>query len=271
MSRKNIKPQISVDDALISSMPPDVSEISANSASKVNLTIKLRSIPLLAQLSAAEMARVKKELTIRRYSRQDVVLKQGVANNELLFLLSGSLQLFDMNDEGKVIGFGLLSPGDFMGETSLINRSASMSSVVALTDVLIALLPGATALHLFSNTPSVAAKIQRYLAEKNQRNYKFRSLLSIGNAAKRIVSLLAFMKQKTAEQVELVEDMPTHQDIANMINTSRETVTRTLLMLVQQGVVRKEVHRLIIISPDRLQELLQQKKLPKLEQRPKKE
>ena len=55
----------------------------------------------------------------------------------------------------------------------------------------------------------------------------------------------------------VVENLPTHQDIANMINTSRETVTRALLTLVQQGIVQKDSHRLIIVKPELLQKLVQ--------------
>ena len=57
--------------------------------------------------------------------------------------------------------------------------------------------------------------------------------------------------------MEVVENLPTHQDIANMINTSRETVTRTLLTLVQQGIVKKGTHKLIIVDPAALQKLVQ--------------
>jgi DNA-binding transcriptional regulator YhcF (GntR family) len=67
------------------------------------------------------------------------------------------------------------------------------------------------------------------------------------------------MKTKTAAPGEpaVVENLPTHQDIANMVNTSRETVTRALTALTQQGIVEKESHRLIIRDPDALQKLVQ--------------
>jgi DNA-binding GntR family transcriptional regulator len=54
----------------------------------------------------------------------------------------------------------------------------------------------------------------------------------------------------------VLENLPTHQDIANMINTSRETVTRALAALAQQGIVQKDANRLIIIKPDALQKLV---------------
>jgi CRP-like cAMP-binding protein len=100
----------------------------------------------------------------------------------------------------------------------------------------------------------------KHLAQKIQRDSEFRSLLSINNTAKRIYTYLVLMqKNKQAEPgaPAVVENLPTHQDIANMINTSRETVTRALTALAQQGIVQKDAHRLIIVKPEALQKLVQ--------------
>ena len=130
------------------------------------------------------------------------------------------------------------------------------ASVVALSSVLVALLPRATALYLFSHSPSVANQMLRFLAEKVQRDSEFRALLSIHNTSRRIYTFLNLLKEQKDGNMQVVENLPTHQDIANMINTSRETVTRALLTLVQQGIIEKGTHRLIIVKPDALQKLI---------------
>ena len=229
--------------------------VSAQAGSNVNVTINLRKIPLLAQLTVSEMTKVKKELQVKRYARREVIIKKRASGNSLLFLLSGRLQAIDMTDEGRVIGLQLLSAGEFFGETTLINQSLHTSSVIALSDVLVAFLSRTTALHLFAHSPSVATQIQKHLAQKVHLDYKFRAMLSINNTAKRISSFLVLMKQKTVGEQELVENLPTHQEIASMINTSRETVTRTLLTLTHQGIIRKDARRLIIVRPKALQEM----------------
>jgi CRP-like cAMP-binding protein len=223
----------------------------------VNLQIHLRKIPLLAELTDEEMARVKGDLRIRHYAKREVVLQKGGAGDSLLFLLQGQLQVIDITEDGRAIGLRMLAPGDFFGEIAVINDSIRSASVVALTPVLVALLPRATALHLFSHSPSVANQMLRFLANKVQRDSEFRALLSIHNTAKRIYSFLELLKEKKDDDQEVVENLPTHQDIANMINTSRETVTRTLLTLVQQGIIKKGTHKLIIINPEALQKLAQ--------------
>lgn len=224
---------------------------------QVNVQIHLRKIPLLADLSEEDMQRVRTDLRIRQYNKRDVVLQKGAAGDALLFLLSGQLQVIDVTEDGRAIGLRMLAPGDFFGEIAVINGSMRSASVVALSPVLVALLPRATALHLFSHSPSVANQMLRFLAAKVQRDSEFRALLSIHNTSKRIFTFLALLKEKKEGDEEVVENLPTHQDIANMINTSRETVTRTLLTLAQQGIIKKGAHRLIIVDPQALQKLAQ--------------
>ncbi|OON60758.1 Crp/Fnr family transcriptional regulator [Massilia sp. KIM] len=222
--------------------------------------IHLRKIPLLAELSEEEMALVKQEVRIRQYAKREIVLQKGGHGDGLLFLLSGQLQVIDVTEDGRAIGLRMLAPGDFFGEIALINNSTRSASVVALSSVVVAFLPANTALHLFSHSPSVAKQMLRHLAQKIQRDSEFRALLSINNTAKRIYTYLALMQKKGQTQPgepAVVEDLPTHQDIANMINTSRETVTRALAALAQQGIVQKDAHRLIIVKPDALQKLVQ--------------
>lgn len=222
------------------------------------LQVHLRKIPLFAELSEDEMLRVKAELRIREYEKRDIVLHKGGSGDGLLFLLSGQLQVIDVTEDGRAIGLRMLAPGDFFGEIALINNSTRSASVVALSKVLVAFLPAPTALHLFSHSPSVASQMLRHLAQKIQRDSEFRALLSINNTAKRIYTYLVLMQQKPpVEGAPPVVNLPTHQDIANMINTSRETVTRALASLVQQGVVQKDSHKLIIIKPEALQKLVQ--------------
>lgn len=221
------------------------------------VTIHLRKIPLLSQLSDEEILRVKADIRIRSHSKREVVLHKGGTGDGLLFLLSGQLQVVDITEDGRAIGLRMLVPGDFFGEIALINNSTRSASVVALTDVLVAFLPAPTAMHLFSHSPSVARQMLQHLAQKIQRDSEFRALLSINNSTKRIYNYLFLMRKKKPDGAEVVEDLPTHQDIANMINTSRETVTRALLTLVQQGIIKKDSHKLIILDREGLEKLMQ--------------
>ncbi|SFL48865.1 Crp/Fnr family transcriptional regulator [Rugamonas rubra] len=221
-----------------------------------NAQVHLRKIPLLADLSDEEIVAVKAELRIRQYAKREVVLHKGGSGDGLLFLLSGQLQVIDVTEDGRAVGLRMLAPGDFFGEIALINGTTRSASVVAMSEVLVAFLPAPLAMRLFSHSPSVAKQMLQHLAQKIQRDSEFRALLSINNTSRRIYTFLVLM-QKRLPDGTVVDNLPTHQDIANMINTSRETVTRALLTLVQQGIVQKEPHRLVIKNPEALQKLVQ--------------
>ena len=222
-----------------------------------NIQINLRKIPLLANLSDEEMGKVKENLRIKQFARREAVIRKDSPGDSLLFLLSGRLQVVDVTEDGRMVGLRMLSEGDFFGEIAVIQSSLRSASVIALSEVLVAFLPSEITLHLFTHSPSVARHMLRRLAAKIQQDSQFRSLLSINNTAKRIYTFIELMKEKKPGNMEVVESLPTHQDIANMINTSRETVTRTLLALAQQGIIQKDMRRLIIRKPEALQRLVQ--------------
>ncbi|SHN42613.1 cAMP-binding domain of CRP or a regulatory subunit of cAMP-dependent protein kinases [Duganella sacchari] len=230
-----------------------------NEATTQNVQVHLRRIPLLAGLSDEEVQRLKPELRFRQYNKRDIVLQKGAAGDGLLFLLSGQLQVIDVTEDGRAIGLRMLAPGDFFGEIAVINGSQRTASVVAMSSVLVAFLPAPAALHLFSHSPSVANLMLRHLAAKIQRDSEFRSLLSINNTSRRIYTYLVQMKTAPEQpgDPEVVKNLPTHQDIANMINTSRETVTRALAALVQQGIIQKVNQELRIVDPQGLQKLVE--------------
>lgn len=244
------------DGALTSSDPASAPASPISASEERSIQIHLRKIPLLAELTDEEVIRVKADIRIRQYAKREVVLHKGGSGDGLLFLLAGQLQVIDVTEDGRAIGLRMLAPGDFFGEIALINNTTRSASVVAMSDVLVAFLPAPTAMHLFSHCPSVARQMLQHLAQKIQRDSEFRALLSINNTARRIYTYLVLMQKKNPDGA-VVENLPTHQDIANMINTSRETVTRALLNLTQQGIVQKEPHRLVIIKPEELQKLIQ--------------
>jgi CRP-like cAMP-binding protein len=231
----------------------------AAAAEERQIQIHLRKIPLLSQLNDEEITLVKQEIRIRQYGKRDIVLQKGGHGDGLMFLLSGQAQVIDVTEDGRAIGLRMLAPGDFFGEIALINNSTRSASVVAMTEALVGFLPAPAAMHLFSHSPSVANQMLKHLAQKIQRDSEIRALLSINNTSKRIYAFLVMQQKPGSDGTApaMVENLPTHQDIANMVNTSRETVTRALLALVQQGIIEKDSHNLIIRDPEALKKLVQ--------------
>jgi CRP-like cAMP-binding protein len=233
--------------------PPEfLQSVPSGGRNKVEITVNLRKIPLFAQLTDAEMKGVQENLRFRFFEKRATVIQQGTPNGGIVFLLSGQLQLVRLTEDGRAISLDLIPEGGFFGEISLLNEQPYAASAIALSRVLVAILPPAQALHLFAHSPSVANYLLRHMARQLQRDAEFKALLGITNTSRRIVNFLWLIKKETPTKQLVVENLPTHQDIANTINTSRETVTRLLILLTQKGIIQRDAHRLIILDPEAL-------------------
>ena len=217
--------------------------------------ITLQRAPLLAGLTGDQLEKVSGEVRLRSFRRRETVINKGSAGDSLLFLLEGHLQVVDVTEDGRSVGLNLLSPGDFFGEIAVVDGGTRSASVTALTHAKVAFLPRATALWVFSHCPPVAERMLQHMAAKIRKESVFRTLLGIHNAFQRVYALLDLFRQTKPGGLEVIDNLPAQQDMAIMINTSRETVSRAISSLIEDGVIEKDARRLIIRRPEVLRRL----------------
>ena len=213
----------------------------------------LQRIPLLSGLESPVLERIAAFMHLRSVGRGQWVLHKGKAGDQLLFLLTGQLQVVDVTEDGREVGFNFLKPGDYFGELSVIDGLPRTASVVATENSRVAALPRAQALELFYHQPKVAEHVMNRMAHAIRVASDYRSILAIPNAFQRVYALLHKMKTLAPGGLIVIEPLPTQQAMAIMINTSRETVSRAMHTLQKKGVVEKDLKRLLIRKPDVLQ------------------
>lgn len=216
------------------------------------VTVYLQKIPLLAGVDSERLAKVGSALLLRSVERGHSILHKGGVGDHLLFLLSGRLQAVDLTEDGREIGLSFLTPGDYFGELSIIDGLPRSASVVACEASLVAFLPRTQALELIYETPLVAERLLKRMASTIRTAANYRTILGIPNAFQRVFALLNQFAKTAPGGLVVIEKMPTQQEIAIMVNTSRETVSRAIHILIQKGVVEKDMRRLIVRQPEAL-------------------
>ncbi|MHB1360266.1 MAG: Crp/Fnr family transcriptional regulator [Rhodocyclaceae bacterium] len=218
------------------------------------VTVNLQNIPLLAGVDATTLAQVAAALQLRTVERGQRVINKGSGGDHLLFLLAGRLQVVDVTEDGREIGLSFLTAGEYFGELSIIDGLPRMASVVACDTSLLALLPRTQALALLYNNPLVAERLLKRMAATIRTAANYRMIIGIPNAFQRIFALLHQFAKIAPGGLVVIEKMPTQQEISIMVNTSRETVSRAIHILIQKGVVEKDMRRLIVRKPDALRQ-----------------
>ena len=219
--------------------------------STVSVTL-LSKIPLLSGLPPKQLESLATAIRISNVAKRDFVIHKGSQGEELYFLLQGRLLVVDIAPDGKETGLNFLMPGDFFGEVAVIDNLPRSASVVAVSASQVAVLPKAMASELIYHTPLVAERMLKHIAGKLRASTDFRALLGISNAFQRVYALMRLLAKPDPGQLLTIENMPTHQHIALMVNTSRETVTRALHNLHQAAIIEKDNQRMIVREPDKL-------------------
>lgn len=215
----------------------------------------LRKIPLLEGIDAVQLERLRKCMWGKQYERKEFVVHKGTQGDSLLFLLSGNLQVVDFTEDGRQIGLNLLTEGDFFGELTLIDNLPRSASIYAMNKAVVAFLVRDAARELIFNTPLVAERVLTRMARSVRVMSEFRALLAIVNVNQRVFALLQLLMKTTYGGFYVIEQLPTRQEMAIMINTSRETVSRAIAWLVDEGIVEKDMKRLIVRQPNKLQRM----------------
>lgn len=208
-------------------------------------------IPLLKGLDKETLSTVAKQMSSRAYLSHDIVLRKNDIAEHLAFLIAGKLQVVDVTEDGKEIGIHFIQPGAYFGELSVIDGLPRSASVVSVKPSEVAFLPAAQARVLIYSRPLIAERFLTHFAQIVRASSRQRTLLSIPNAFQRVFAQLQQFVRETQDG-QVIEGLPKQHEIAIMVNTSRETVSRALQTLMKQNIVEKKGAVLIVNRPDKL-------------------
>lgn len=208
-------------------------------------------IPLLTGLDADTLTTVARLMSSRAYLAHDIVIRKGDSADHLMFLINGKLQVVDLSEDGRETGIHFILPGAYFGELSVIDGQPRSASVKSIQISEVAFLPSAQARALIINRPIIAERFLAHFAKIVRASSSHQTLLSIPNAYQRVFAQLhQFVRETTDGQV--IETMPKQHEIAIMVNTSRETVSRALHTLLKMGILQKKGTVLIVTRPEQL-------------------
>lgn len=215
----------------------------------------LTRLPLLAGVDSATLARLALSVSWHDVKKRESAILKGSAGEQLMFLVSGRMQVLDITENGREIGLNLLVAGDYFGELAVIDGLPRSASVIAMEASVLAFLPKAQALALFHQNALVAERVIQGLARKLRTASVYQTILCLPNASQRVYALLQRLCSVAPGGLVVVEHAPKQQELAIMANTSRETVSRAIKVLTARGIVQKDNHRLIVRDASALQAL----------------
>lgn len=194
--------------------------------------------------------RISTQMTERKFARREVAISKEQSQFELGFLIDGRLQGVDFTVDGRGVGLYFVEPGDYFGELSVIDGQRSAEHVIAAVKSTAIFLGAEPARRLIFENPAIAQQVMLRLSARVRSVSAQRTLLGLPNPFQRLcVQLLQLCRHSSAAPFVL-DPAPTHQELAMMINASRETVTRAFQLLMAHQAIQREGTQLRLLRPD---------------------
>jgi len=203
----------------------------------------LRKFAFFAELDDREIASVAAAARPRRYAKDEVIFHEDERGDVFCLIREGRVKVTMISPEGKEIILVILGPGDFFGEMALIDDEPRSATVVAIEPLEVMTIWRNDFLQLLSENFSIAKKVLKELSRRlRSASNRIESLATMdvyGRLARFFLDL-ARDQGKDLNNGYVAVIRPTHQAIANMIGTSRETVSRLIHDLMDQKLLLSE-------------------------------
>jgi CRP/FNR family cyclic AMP-dependent transcriptional regulator len=206
-----------------------------------------RNIPLFSDLPDDSIKLLAQHAITRSFKKNSVIVNQGDETNSLYVILEGSVRVFVDDEQGKEIILNTMEAGESFGEMALLSDAPRSASVMATSPSKLAMISKQDFMSCLASNPTIPCKIIEVLIKRAQDLTDEVSSLALLDVYGRIARTL--VKHAGERDGKLVTKPLTHQEIASMVGSSREMVSKILKDLRIGGYITIEGKEIIIEQP----------------------
>ena len=210
----------------------------------------LRQVPLFEGLDDEQLDAIALVTITRRFDKHQVIILAEEEGDALFIISSGQVKVSIVSEDGREVILSLLGTGSVFGELSLLDGKPRSANVVATENTDLYMLRRSDFLQLVYKVPQIAVGLLAELAARLRKTDRKIGGLALLDVTSRISETLLQLADEHGTETDdgvLLKSRPTHQQIASMSGTTRETVSRVLKRLEKQGYISTEGRTITIV------------------------
>ncbi|MCK5798914.1 MAG: Crp/Fnr family transcriptional regulator [Deltaproteobacteria bacterium] len=219
----------------------------------------LKKIPLLTKLPAAELAALAEEITLEEARRRRVIYMPGDPGDTVFFVNGGRVKISRVTPDGKELTLAYRGPGELFGELSILDGKHREEMAEAMENALITQVPRERFEKLLREHVALAYEMVHLMCTRRRQIERKTQDLVFKDVNAKLAKLLLGLCDDYGvddDRGTLVAVKITHQEMANLIGSTRETVSLTLSQFKRTELIATEGRKVIIRDRDGLQALL---------------
>jgi len=213
----------------------------------------LRQVPLFEGLDDEQLDAIALVTITRRFDKHQVIILAEEEGDALFIISSGQVKVSIVSEDGREVILSLLGTGSVFGELSLLDGKPRSANVVTTENTDLYMLRRSDFLQLVYKVPQIAVGLLAELAARLRKTDRKIGGLALLDVTSRISETLLQLADEHGTETDdgvLLKSRPTHQQIANMSGTTRETVSRVLKRLEKQGYISTEGRTITIVHEE---------------------
>ena len=202
----------------------------------------IKNVPLFSELADQELNLLAASGSRKNFPGKNVIFQEGDSGDVLFIILSGKVKVLLTGKNGQEYILSRLGPGNFFGEMAILESAPRSASVITVEPSEFFLLGRKALTELLKHHPDIALKILKNLSQRLRKvSEQVRSLVMFdmyGRVGRCLLNLAEFQDGVETRGQLLISNRPSFQELANMVGCSRETLSRTLKALKENGSLR---------------------------------
>ncbi len=212
----------------------------------------LKRCDLFERLTPVEKRRLETHAVMRAFKKKEIIYFPSEPGESVLVVLRGKVKIKTITPEGKETIFAFFGEGEIFGELALFETQPREEYAEAVEDAQVLAIPRDDLLALMEQRPDIAMHVTKLVGLRRRRiENRLRNILFRSNRERVAALLLELIESHGERQADgwQIRLELSHQDLANLIGATRETVTLTLGRMQQEKLIK--IHRRHIKVHDR--------------------
>ncbi len=202
-------------------------------------------------LSLEDLERAGVRVAERRFGARDLIFAPGDPDGQLYFVLDGTVRLYKIYGGFREATVALLTHGDVFGELGLEEAGRQNAFAEAITASRVAVVRKPNLIEVVKRRPEFALKLFSSFSKRLGRSDETIESLLDREVSTRLATLLSHLADRFGEpdgSATILNVRLTHQDLANMVASTREAVSKVMSEFRREGLIEVRGRR-ISVSP----------------------
>lgn len=219
----------------------------------------LKHVPIFSELPEEVLRRIDAKTMERTYRKGETVFLEGEPGQGLHYVRSGRVKVIKLAEDGREHTIKFLQPGEIFAEVLLFNRQPYPATVVAVEDCSLGLIRNEDLEALVLENNALALLLIRSLSQRLLYAQQKIKELALQDVPSRTAELLLRLGRESGAcdaAGHVVLQLPeSRQELASLVGTSRETLSRTLSDFKRRGLIAMKGSCIVLLRPEELAEL----------------